>query len=133
MKFNTGFYANSDVTPHDCTTVRPVVRPDLSFTVKEIAKRFTLQNIILQSQNSNPLYNGDANDNDFDQPAVNVPQMYDLVDARADTMRVLGARKAVSDALKTKQSVQKENNTAESTAQNASSSPNSVSDISTQS
>lgn len=99
MRFNTGFYADSNVTPHNCTTVRPVVRPDLSFTVKEIAKRFTLQNIIIQSQNSKPLYNGDATDNDFDQPAVNVPQMYDLVDARADTMRVLEARKAVSEAM----------------------------------
>lgn len=133
MKFNTGFYADSSVQPHNCTTVRPVVRPDLSFTVKEIAKRFTLQNIIMQSHNSNPLYNGDATDNDFDQPAVNVPQMYDLVDARADTMRVLEARKAVSEAMQNKKNVQNENKHANSSAQNSSISQTSVSDISTQS
>lgn len=106
MRFNTGFYCDSDVKKHDCTTVRPIVRPDLSFTIKEISKRFTLHNIIDASHRSNPIYNGDSNDVDFDQPSVNVPPMYDLVDARNDTMRVVNARNQVVEAMKKKKQIQ---------------------------
>ena len=118
MKFNTGFFCDSDVKKHDCTTAHLIVRPELSFTIKEIAQRFTLQNIIAEGQRSNPIYNGDSTDVDFDQPSVNVPPMYDLVDARDDTMRVLQARQAVFEAMRNKQNVKDLNKSDDKTAAN---------------
>ena len=78
----------------------PAVLPDLSFTVQEICNKFTLQRVILDSKNAEANYLLDSRSNDFDSVPANVPQGYDLVDARADALRVTNARLAYIDELR---------------------------------
>ena len=78
----------------------PAVLPDLSFTVQEICNKFTLQRVILESKNAEANYLLDSRSNDFDSAPSNVPQGYDLVDARADALRVTNARLAYIDELR---------------------------------
>lgn len=73
-------------------TQSDVVRPDLSFTIKEIQQRFTLHQIIANGKDSNKNYLLSSDSNEFDSPAVNLPQNYDLVNAYADSNRVYNAR-----------------------------------------
>lgn len=70
----------------------PAVLPDLSFTVQEIVNKFTLQRVILESQNASPNYLLSSGSNEFDSAPTNIPQGYDLVNARADALRATTAR-----------------------------------------
>lgn len=78
----------------------PAVLPDLSFTVQEICNKFTLQRVILESKNAEANYLLDSRSNDFDSAPANISQGYDLVDARADALRVTNARLAYINHLR---------------------------------
>lgn len=95
-QFNGGAVTLSQCLPED----NPAVLPDLSFTVQEICNKFTLQRVILESKNAEVNYLLDSSSNDFDSVPTNVPQGYDLVDARADALRVTNARLAYIDKLR---------------------------------
>ena len=71
---------------------KSLTRPEMSFTLKEIKERFTLHQLLRDGQNANPQYMLDATDNDFEAPAVNVTENYDILDARDSALRSQRAR-----------------------------------------
>lgn len=81
-------------------TESDIVRPDLSFSIKEIQQKFTLQHLILNNRNVQDNYLLSPNSDDFDSPSVETPQNYDLADAFSDTHRVYNARKSFVDGIR---------------------------------
>lgn len=100
MKFATQFNGGAATLSQRLPEDNPAVLPDLSFTVQEICSKFTLQRVILESKNAEANYLLDSRSNDFDSAPANIPQGYDLVDARADALRVTNARLAYIDELR---------------------------------
>lgn len=100
MKFATQFNGGAATLSQRLPEDNPAVLPDLSFTVQEICNKFTLQRVILESKNAEANYLLDSRSNDFDSAPANIPQGYDLADARADALRVTNARLAYINSLR---------------------------------
>ena len=71
---------------------KSLTRPEMSFTIKEIKERFTLHQLVRDGINANPQYMLDATSDEFDAPAINVTETYDILDARDSALRAQRAR-----------------------------------------
>ena len=99
MKYNTMFNTVHSQT-FDVPTQSDVVRPDLSFTLKEIQQKFTLHQIIANGNDTTKNYLLSPDSNEFDSPSVNLRQNYDLVDAYADSNRIYHARRDFVNSIR---------------------------------
>lgn len=92
--FKTGCYgrSNEEFQKFDKGDAKSLTRPEMSFTIEEIKKRFTLQTLAYEANAANPQFMLPAESDEFDAPAVNINENYDILDARSATHDALRAR-----------------------------------------
>lgn len=100
--FKTGCYGrpNEEFQKFDQGEEKSLTRPEMSFTIEEIKKRFTLQTLAYEANAANPQFMLAAESDEFDAPAVNITENYDILDARSATHDALLARMHYLGALR---------------------------------
>lgn len=81
-------------------TESPIVRPDLSFSIKEIQQKFTMHQLVVENEKVQNNYLLSSDSDEFDSAPAEVPQNYDLVNAYADSNRLRAARLAMLDVVR---------------------------------
>lgn len=81
-------------------TESPIVRPDLSFSIKEIQQKFTMHQLVVENEKVQSNYLLSPDSDEFDSTPAEVPQNYDLVNAYADSNRLRSARMDLLDVVR---------------------------------